>query len=104
MYYCCSTYEYNNLSIRTFNNYKNTFKDFKFKNVKCTAVEYYKSSYICFGLSNGCVLLFNKIKECSISMIDYSEDKLPKCEKCLKSTYWHYSGFSHGTFGDGYKG
>lgn len=47
---------------------------------------------------------FNKIKECSIPMSDYSEDKLPKCEKCSISTDRHYSGFSHGTFGDGYKG
>lgn len=47
---------------------------------------------------------FNSIKVTQMSIKDYSEDKLPKCENCDEKTSRHYSTFAHQTFGDGYKG
>lgn len=47
---------------------------------------------------------YEVLKDVSIPMSEYSEDKLPKCEACGESTQRTYSAIGHQTFGDGYKG
>ena len=42
----------------------------------------------------------NILKEVSISISDYSEDKLPLCEKCREKTSRNYTPNGHQTFGD----
>jgi len=45
-----------------------------------------------------------KEKTFQIPMIEYSEDKLPVCEKCKNKTKRIFSIAGHQTFSDGYKG
>lgn len=47
---------------------------------------------------------FNKVKDVKIPMSEYSEDKLPLCDKCNSKTSREYSAVGHQTFSDGYKG
>lgn len=47
---------------------------------------------------------FSIKKEVKIPMSEYSEEKLPLCEKCSGKTSRTYSAVGHQTFGDGYKG
>lgn len=47
---------------------------------------------------------FGKVKQISMSINDYSEDKLPNCNKCNEKTFRNYNAIGHQTFGDGYKG
>lgn len=44
------------------------------------------------------------LKEVKIPIADYSEDKLPLCEKCKGKTSRNYTPNGHQSFGDGYKG
>jgi predicted nucleic acid-binding Zn ribbon protein len=44
-----------------------------------------------------------EIKTVSMSIKDYSEDKLPLCETCQEKTKRIYSSVGISTFGDGYK-
>lgn len=46
---------------------------------------------------------FEIVKDFNISMKEYSEDKLPVCEKCSEKTVRHYSSVGIQTFSDGYK-
>lgn len=46
----------------------------------------------------------NVLKETRIPISEYSEDKLPLCEKCNSKTFREYSAIGHQTFSDGYKG
>ena len=43
------------------------------------------------------------LKDVNIPINDYSEDKLPLCEKCNKTTSRNYTPNGHQTFGDYYK-
>lgn len=45
-----------------------------------------------------------KVKSVSMPMMEYSEDKLPKCEKCGEKPIRIFGIAGHQTFGDGYKG
>lgn len=47
---------------------------------------------------------FNVLKEVKIPISEYSEDKLPLCEKCNSKTSREYTAVGHQTFGDGYRG
>lgn len=47
---------------------------------------------------------YQKAKSVNMPMAEYSEDKLPKCEKCGNATGRIFSLAGHQTFGDGYKG
>ena len=47
---------------------------------------------------------FNVLKDVKIPMSEYSEDKLPLCEKCNLKTSREYSAVGCQTFGDGYRG
>lgn len=44
------------------------------------------------------------LKEVKIPIAEYSEDKLPLCEKCKEKTSRNYTPNGHQSFGDGYKG
>ena len=46
---------------------------------------------------------FKKEKEVWMSISEYSEEKLPKCEVCGNKTFRVYTPLGHQTFGDGYK-
>jgi hypothetical protein len=43
------------------------------------------------------------LKEVNIPISEYSEDKLPLCEKCKEKTSRNYTPNGHQTFGDFYK-
>ena len=43
------------------------------------------------------------LKEVNIPISEYSEDKLPLCEKCGEKTSRNYTPNGHQTFGDYYK-
>lgn len=48
---------------------------------------------------------FDKIKECSIGIKEYSEEKLPKCEECGKPTKRKYNAnFGAQNFDGTYRG
>ena len=47
---------------------------------------------------------FEVSKTVSIPMKEYSEDKLPLCEKCGEKVRRVFGIAGHQTFGDGYKG
>lgn len=44
------------------------------------------------------------LKEVNIPISEYSEDKLPLCEKCKEKTSRNYTPNGHQSFSDGYKG
>lgn len=46
---------------------------------------------------------FNVLKDVKIPMSEYSEDKLPICEKCNSKTSREYTAVGCQTFGDGYR-
>lgn len=43
------------------------------------------------------------LKEVKIPISEYSEEKLPLCEKCNSRTTRNYTPNGHQSFGDGYK-
>lgn len=46
---------------------------------------------------------YDKVKESSIPIKEYSEDKLPICSSCENKTARNYTPNGHQTFGDSYK-
>lgn len=43
---------------------------------------------------------YNIEKDVNIPITEYSEDKLPPCEKCKRKTHRNYTPNGHQTFGD----